>query len=445
MNQAEIIESTITHTNFSGDNKKSEKKKIEMEFVEDNISIYSQNNLKATQHNQLSSMNAPTKPIQGENGKETAPAYKKRMTAYDAEMVVYNKFIRENPPASATAEESEEEYDEDEEDGSEEGSDEEDSGDEEDSEEESDEEEGGMTASIIIRETASFVAPAPVIEEEDEEVLFERQRKAKADLRMAELRRLQDEEDEQDRIRLQAIKAKKMRKDTAPLRAEADALIKTRMDEIDAKITALTAERDANALQRQRIQSGEMDEELIKAKTDGVKITPTIAPQKTASVKVKTDGEATRTRTATAQARPKGGDIMTLFNQPALIRCKMGEAHYYGLVEPDKKRIRSVNGRGVFNPQTDGVISHDTKTVKMADGKTRDEADKSQPERKRTEWNNKDLWIKSCKGEQNLYSSTKNGWKEIYYWRGDPKDADKNDPSKWVQLLGVAYDGVKLN
>ena len=103
-------------------------------------------------------------------------------------------------------------------------------------------------------------------EEEDEEALIMRRRK--------ERQAIQDAEDE---ALIKKARAKKMMKDTAPLRAEALALVKTRMDERHAKITALMAEQEADTLQRQRIQSGEMDEALIKAKTDGIKITPTVA------------------------------------------------------------------------------------------------------------------------------------------------------------------------
>jgi len=443
MNQVEIIESKMDenklHAKFSGDNKKSEKKKIEMEFVEDNISIYSiKTDLKATQHSKVYSMNQPTQPIKDENGKETAPAFKKRMAVYDAEMVKYNEFIRANPPPPASTEESsdeedEEEYDEDEEDGSEEGSDEEEDG----SEEESDEEE----------ETASAPASATVVieEEEDEEALIMRRRR--------ERQAIQDAEDE---ALLKKARAKKMMKDIDPLRAEAVAFHKAKIDAYEEQIRTLCSHQETEKAFITRIMAGEMDEELIKAKTDGIKIAPT-APQKTASVKAKTDGEATRTRTAVVngdgKTRPKGGDIMTLFNRPALIRCVFGEQKtaYYGMVHPDKKVIKTVMKNGTFRFGTDkGVKSFDTKTVKITeDGKVKnkDVADTSQPARERMEWTTKDLWIKSCKGEQNLYSSTKDGWKEIYYWDGDARLAGQadNKDARWVHLHGVAYDGVKLN
>lgn len=50
----------------------------------------------------------------------------------------------------------------------------------------------------------------PDIVEEDEEVIFERERKRKADIRMAEFTRMQNEEDELDRQRLQEIRNKKI-------------------------------------------------------------------------------------------------------------------------------------------------------------------------------------------------------------------------------------------
>jgi len=104
-----------------------------------------------------------------------------------------------------------------------------------------------------------------VIEDEDEEALF--------------LKQIEEEDcirHKANEARLREIREKKMKKGIDPLRAEADAVIKTRMDERHAKITALMAEQDADTLECQYIMAGGKDEQLIKEKTNNVKITPNV-------------------------------------------------------------------------------------------------------------------------------------------------------------------------
>jgi hypothetical protein len=108
-------------------------------------------------------------------------------------------------------------------------------------------------------------------DDDDEEALIMRRRK--------ERQALQDAEDE---ALIKKARAKKMMKDIAPLRTEALAFHKAKIDAYEEQIRTLCSHQETEKAFIARIRAGEMDEELIKAKTDGIKITPTIAPQKTA-------------------------------------------------------------------------------------------------------------------------------------------------------------------
>jgi hypothetical protein len=107
---------------------------------------------------------------------------------------------------------------------------------------------------------------------DDDEILFQKERKRKAEERMAQLKRLQDAEDEEDNKRLQAIKAKKIAKNVVSLREiKRDELLIERsyyqdiIDEANVKLYKMDEEIRA-------IMRGERDTELIKQKTDNIKL-----------------------------------------------------------------------------------------------------------------------------------------------------------------------------
>ena len=258
-----------------------------------------------------------------------------------------------------------------------------------------------------VSEVETVITTEPDEEEEDEELII-----------MREMNQ-----------RLKEARMRKMRKDTKPLQDEQLAINAVKKTDIMKKIKALEAEYEKMEAENAFIKSGGMDEELIKRKTVEVKITPTAKP---ASVPPKPEG----TRARATINRPS--DIFALFTTHALIKIKMNEKEYFGKVLPEQKLIKVCKADGTFNHMTDkGVISHLTKTIKLADGKEKDVPDESEPAKERKEWEKKDDWIKACKGEQGLYSSTKNGWKEISFY-----DTKKKE---WICLLETAYEGVKLN
>ena len=294
-----------------------------------------------------------------------------------------------------------------------------------------------------VSQVETVITPEPDEEEDDME---------------AYLKKHQDEMDalikakqaETDRV-MKAIEAKKIAKSVAGLREiELDALLRVK-HRIQATIDKAIADQSLLDEEIEAVKNGARDEELIKKKIDAIKpqsllpanvLSVALAPKPASQVKEKSDGVRARTHIN----RPNGGDIFLLFNRPAIIKCVMSATPYFGLVDPDRKLIKCVKEDGTFNHATDkGVISHLTKTITLADGKTKYVADISEPAKHRTEWTKKDDWIKCCKGEQNLYSSSKDGWKEIYYWTGNLNDPTKTDSAKWVCLCNVAYDGVKLN
>jgi hypothetical protein len=265
--------------------------------------------------------------------------------------------------------------------------------------------------------------------EEDEEAFIMRRRN--------ERQAIQDAKDEQ---LIKIARAKKMRKDITPLRDEAIAIKKAKLTDIMKQIKALETEYVKGEEEIALITSGGMDEELIKQKTEKVVITPTeklvITPTARPSSTPKPDGARAR------NTKDRPSDIYPLFSKPTLIKIKMSDKDYYGKVMPDQKLIKACKEDGTFNHTTDkGVISHLTKTIiiKGENGekdKQKDVPDETEPAKERTEWAKKDDWIKACKGEQNLYSSTKNGWKEISF---------KNDKGEWIGLLDTAFEGAKLN
>ena len=258
-----------------------------------------------------------------------------------------------------------------------------------------------------VSEVETVITTEPDEEEEDEELII-----------MREMNQ-----------RLKEARMRKMRKDTKPLQDEQLAINAVKKTDIMKKIKALEAEYEKMEAENAFIKSGGMDEELIKRKTVEVKITPTAKP---ASVPPKPEG----TRARATINRPS--DIFALFTTHALIKIKMNEKEYFGKVLPEQKLIKACKADGTFNHMTDkGVISHLTKTIKIEGGKTKDVPDESEPAKERKEWEKKDDWIKACKGEQGLYSSTKNGWKEISFY-----DTKKKE---WICLLETAYEGVKLN
>ena len=290
-----------------------------------------------------------------------------------------------------------------------------------------------MTLDTPFRWSISEVETSSNSVEEDEEILFQAERKRR--------QAIQDEEDRQQLIK---IKEKKMKSNIKLLQDEAILVIETQKAEIMKKINALREELIKAETDIETIRRGDRNTELIKERTDVVVITPTISAKLASQPKEKTNG----VRVRNTIARPKGGDIMLLFNEPALIKCVMNAKEYFAKVIPAQKLIKCCKADGTFNHTTDkGVKSYLTKTIKLENGKTKDVADETEPAQARTEWTSKDLWIKSCKGEQNLYSSNKDGWKEIYYWNGDPRMAGQADikDQRWVHMTGVAYDGVKLN
>jgi flagellar motility protein MotE (MotC chaperone) len=279
----------------------------------------------------------------------------------------------------------------------------------------------GNFKNIVMSSESPFRYPVSEVEtqepeEEDEEAVILRRRK--------ERRAIQDMEDE---ALIKIARAKKMRKDIDPIR-------QTEIDSLNKDIAREEAEiekRKANIMELrieiEAVKNGTRDDELIKMRTDVIKvIAPTPKPDG-----AKPDG----TRARNTKDRPN--DIYSLFSKPTIIKIKMNETDYYGMVRPDKKIITACKANGTFNHLTDkGVISHLTKTIKLEGGKTKDVADDKEPAKERREWMKKDDWIKACKGEQGLYSSTKNGWKEISF---------KNDTGEWICLLETAYEGVKLN
>ena len=272
-----------------------------------------------------------------------------------------------------------------------------------------------MTSETPFRWPVSDIESSSTGIEEDEEILFQAERKRKADARMAEFKRIEDEEAKADREHIIKINTKKIMANIDQEIAREEMEIEKRR----ANIALLRIEKEA-------IKNKASDDELIKHKTDEVKITP--------KPEANTDGARARNTIA----RPKGGDIMLLFNEPALIKCVMKSTEYFAKVIPSQNLIKCCKADGTFNHLTDrGVKSHLTKTIKLEDGKKKDIADESEPAKERTEWTKKDDWIKSCKGEQNLYSSSKDGWREIHFY--DPKK------SEWVRLSDVAFENVKLN
>jgi hypothetical protein len=281
----------------------------------------------------------------------------------------------------------------------------------------------------------------PETEEEDEEDDME-----------AYLKKQQDEMDalikakQAETVRIiKLMEAKKIAKSVSLLREQArDAILKEN-ERIQATIDKLKADIAVNNTEIEATMRGDFDADLIKEKTDAIK-PQSVLPPSLQQKPVKNTPTADGARVRTTINRPTGGDIFLLFNRPAIIRCVMNSITYFGLVEPVRKLIKCVKEDGTFNDAIDkGVVSHLTKTIKLADGKQKYVADISEPAKHRTEWTKKDDWIKCCKGEQNLYSSSKDGWKEIYYWTGNLNDPTKTDPSKWVWLYNVAYAGVKLN
>jgi hypothetical protein len=272
-----------------------------------------------------------------------------------------------------------------------------------------------MTSETPFRWLVSDVESSSTGFEEDEEILFQAERKRKADARMAEFKRIEDEEAKADREHIIKINTKKIR-----------ANIDQENERLQKQIDKLKADIVINNIEKEAVRRGYRDAELIKQKTDEVKIAP--KPEATP------DGARERNTIA----RPKGGDIMLLFNEPALIKCVMKGKEYFAKVIPAQNLIKCCKADGTFNHLTDrGVKSHLTKSIKFADGKKKDIADESEPAKERTEWTKKDDWIKSCKGEQNLYSSSKDGWLETHFY--DPKK------SEWVRLSDVAFENVKLN
>ena len=257
-----------------------------------------------------------------------------------------------------------------------------------------------------VSEVETVITTEPDEEEEDEELII-----------MREMNQ-----------RLKEARMRKMRKDTKPLQDEQLAINAVKKTDIMKKINGLREELFKIEEENAVIRSGGMDEDLIKRKTVEVKITPTAKP---ASVTPKPEG----TRARAIINRPS--DIYPLFSKPTIIKIKMNEKEYFGKVLPDQKIIKACKADGTFNHMTDkGVISHLTKTIKIEGGKTKDVADDKEPAKERREWTKKDDWIKACKGEQGLYSSTKNGWKEISF---------KNDTGEWICLLETAFEGAKLN
>lgn len=297
-----------------------------------------------------------------------------------------------------------------------------------------------------VSQVETVITPEPVIVEDDDEDMEAFMKKQQHEMDAL----IKAKQADTDRI-MKVMEAKKIAKSVGVLREQARDAILRENERINATIEKLKADIAVNNTEIEATMRGDFDEQLIKTKTDAIKpqsvlpanvLSVALAPKTASQVKEKSDGVRARTYIN----RPNGGDIFLLFNRPAIIKCVMSATPYFGLVEPDSKLIKCVKEDGTFNHATDkGVNSHLTKTITLADGKTKYVADISEPAKHRTEWTKKDDWIKCCKGEQNLYSSAKDGWKEIYYWTGNLNDPTKTDSAKWVCLCNVAYDGVKLN
>ena len=294
--------------------------------------------------------------------------------------------------------------------------------------------EDGNFKNIVMSSESPFRYPVSEVEtqepeEEDEEAVILRRRK--------ERQAIQDAEDE---ALIKIARAKKIAKSVAGLREiELDALLRVKQ-RVQLTIDKAIADQALLDEEIEAVKNGERDEELIKKNFDTINpqsvlppnvLSLALAPKPASQVKEKTDGARARA------TKDRPNDIYSLFSKPTIIKIKMNETDYYGMVRPDKKIITACKANGTFNHLTDkGVISHLTKTIKLEDGKKKDVPDTSEPAKERKEWVKKDDWIKACKGEQNLYSSTKNGWNEISF---------KNDKGEWICLLDTAFEGVKLN
>lgn len=298
--------------------------------------------------------------------------------------------------------------------------------------------EDGNFKNIVMSSESPFRYPVSEVEtqepeEEDEEAVILRRRK--------ERQAIQDAEDE---ALIKIARAKKIAKSVAGLREiELDALLRVKQ-RVQLTIDKAIADQALLDEEIEAVKNGERDEELIKKNFDTINpqsvlppnvLSLALAPKPASQVKEKTDGARAR------NTKNRPNDIYSLFSKPTIIKIKMNETIYYGRVIPNAKpelnKIVACKEDGTFNFATDkGVVSHLTKTIKLENGKQKDVADEKEPAKRRMEWTKKDDWIKACKGEQGLYSSTKNGWKEISF---------KNDKGEWICLLDTAFEGVKLN
>ena len=224
--------------------------------------------------------------------------------------------------------------------------------------------------------------------------------------------------------KLHEIRAKKIQKDNIiPLRVELCA-------GINAEIAKLQMLLDEKIQYGKDIIAGKHDKDIINEVPIMLKTHETIK-----AIQIVEESVDVTKRKRKSKPRPKCGNIHVLFSKDTLIRCKMGDQDYFANVNINNKMLQYRSNENGGNDMK-GVKSYLTKTIKLPGGRSLDEADKSEPEKTRIEWKSKDDWIKSCKGEQNLYSSSKNGWLEISY---------KSDCGEWINLHDIAYDGIKLN
>jgi hypothetical protein len=339
-------------------------------------------------------------------GKKAMDIYNAEMEKYEADMIEWEK----NNATLDGSEDEEEEYET--EDG------EEDS-DEEDSEEETEDE--PLTASIIIRETASFVAPPPADEEEDEEAILMRE--------IAEEERIRKEAND---AKLRAIRANKMRKDMTPIREEECGRLSITEERILGEMGKLKAELDAIRARKTETMRGDHDDALIAKKTATIS-TPAV---KTASVKaprIKANGkpDARTDPNPDKKSRPK--TLSSVCKSNTQFRFVKDDAEFKVEWRCDKNRLVLMGGY-----QTPPLKYYPHKMEATGGGKSKCiGADTSKAKISESEWDTLSSWTKACQASRGKHTNSVSAPDTTEY-------LDKKT-GEWMRCRDHLWEGATIN